>query len=116
MKKSTLVAISKILNGETIDNFEEIKQEVMDEVAKGEAKAKANHELYDSVKAVIMKHLDDTPKTIAQLYEECEDELPENFYSRSKIQYGCLNYWQDEIERHENGRNAYTYTKRVKGE
>ena len=114
MKNSTLLAMVKILNGEKVDNFDEVKAEVLAEAEKLTEKANAVREAYDAAKPIVLAHLSDTPVTIAELVELCGDELPEDF-TRSKVQYAFLHYWQDEVEKHENGRNAYTYTRREKG-
>lgn len=108
MKKNTMTTIANY-----IKNVPELATEYAElaaELSKNEAKAQANRELYIAAHDVVMAHLTDTPVTVADLFTACEGELPEGF-SRSKIQYALLNYWDDEVVKHENGKKAFTYTR-----
>lgn len=98
------------LNGEAITNLDEIKAELQAELDKGEAKAQANRDLYSTAHDVVMAHLDSTPVTVTDLFTACESELPDGF-SKSKVQYALLNYWSDEVVKHDNGKKAFTYTR-----
>lgn len=83
--------------------------ELQAELDKNAAKAQANRDLYATAHDVVMAHLGSTPVTVTDLFAACESELPEGF-SKSKIQYALLNYWSDEVVKHENGKKAFTYT------
>ena len=113
MKKSTMIALVNYLNGATIDNLAEIKPELEAELNRNAEKAAANRELYESAKSVIFEgfRIACTPITIAELYEEIKDELPQGF-SKSKVQYAVTRLWSDEIAKTEGKTNTYT----VKGE
>jgi len=113
MKKSTMIALVNYLNGATIDNLSEIKSELETELNRNAEKAAANRELYESAKSVIFEgfRVAGTPVTIAELYEEIKDELPQGF-SKSKVQYAVTRLWSDEIVKTEGKTNTYT----VKGE
>lgn len=113
MKKSTMIALVNYLNGATIDNLAEIKSELEAELNRNAEKAAANRELYESAKSVIFEgfRVAGTPVTIAELYEEIKDELPQGF-SKSKVQYAVTRLWSDEIVKTEGKTNTYT----VKGE
>ena len=113
MKKSTMIALVNYLNGATIDNLAEIKSELEAELNRNAEKAAANRELYESAKSVIFEgfRVAGTPITIAELYEEIKDELPQGF-SKSKVQYAVTRLWSDEIVKTEGKTNTYT----VKGE
>ena len=89
-------AILSYINGETITNLDEIKNEIETELTKGAEKAAANRALYDSAREIVLAGLSETPVTISELYEQIQNELPDGF-SRSKVQYGLLNYWIDDI-------------------
>lgn len=80
--------------------------ELNTELNRGVEKAQANRALYATAHDVIMRHLPDTPVTVAELYETCKGELPENF-SKSKVQYGITNYWADEVVKIEGAPNQY---------
>lgn len=108
MKKSSLRSLVAYLNGTTIDNISEIKAELEAELAKGEEKANANRILYDAAHDVVMKHINSKLITVADLFEKCKDELP-NGFTRSKMQYAMINYWNNEIVKvvNDKGPNEY---------
>lgn len=109
MKKMYFEQMLSILNGigeatpEMIDN---LKKEIEKEVYKGEAKAQANREMYASAKDIILGALTETPVTIAELYDEIANELPDGF-SKSKVQYAVTRLWADEVTKVEGKVNAY---------
>ena len=98
MKKSTLSALVSYLNGETLTNLDEIKAELEKELTKGAEKAAANRALYEDAHDVVINGLISAgePVTVAELYDLIKEDLP-NGFSRSKVQYGMLNYWVDEL-------------------
>lgn len=115
MTKTTLLTVASVLN--SLDTTDEAiiaaRDAVNAEVAKGEAKAQANREMYSEAKEAVMAVISvEEPMTVAQIYEACKDDLPENF-SKSKVQYGVREYWADELVKHDNGKNAFTYTKKA---
>ena len=109
MKKSTMMSLVSYLNGATIDNLDEIKAELEAELNRGAEKAQKNRELYDSVKAIVFEglRLIGVPVTIADLYEEIKDNLPEGF-GKSKVQYAVTRLWADEIVKTEGKVNTYS--------
>lgn len=109
MTKNTLKSLVAYLNGQTIDNFEEVKASLEAELAKSEEKAQANRALYAQAHDVVMAQMDETPKTIAELYDACKDALPEGM-SKSKVQYALLNYWASEVVKANDGK-VNTYAK-----
>ena len=109
MKKSTMQSLVDYLNGATINDLEKIKEELEAELNRNAEKAAANRELYESAKSVIFEgfRVAGTPVTIAELYEEIKDELPQGF-SKSKVQYAVTRLWSDEIVKTEGKTNTYT--------
>lgn len=110
MKKSTMKSLVSYLNGETVTNIDEIKAELEAELAKGEAKAQANRDFYASAHDVVMSAITTEPQTVSEIYEACKDELPDGF-SKSKVQYAILNYWNAEVVKVENPKGANQYRK-----
>ena len=106
MKKSSLQSLVNYLDGQTVANIAEIRDEIVAELAKGEAKARANRDLYASAKTVILGALTDTPVTISELYDEIASELPDGF-SKSKVQYAVTRLWADEVTKVEGKVNTY---------
>jgi len=107
MKKNTMTTIAAYIKNvpELANEYAELQAEL----DKNAAKAQANRDLYATAHDVVMAHLGSTPVTVTDLFAACESELPEGF-SKSKIQYALLNYWSDEVVKHENGKKAFTYT------
>lgn len=106
MKKASLQSLVNYLDGQTVDNIAEIRDEIVAELAKGQAKAQANRDMYASAKGVILGALTDTPVTISELYDEIASELPDGF-SKSKVQYAVTRLWADEVMKVEGKVNAY---------
>ena len=107
MKKATMKSLVALLNGETVENIAEIKDELIAELTKGEAKAQANRDTYTEAKDIVLGALSETPVTVAELYEEVKDRLPANF-SKSKVQYGLNHMWVTEVTKTEGKVNTYT--------
>lgn len=113
MTKNTLNALVTYLTKNPIAELADATAELVAERDKNEAKAQANRELYAEAKEIVMAVVSPSdPMTVAQIYEACKAELPEGF-SKSKVQYAVREYWADELIRHDNGKGAYTYTKRM---
>lgn len=108
MKKNTMMTLVSYLNGNTVDNLDEIKAELEAELSRGAEKAQKNRELYESVKPIVMDGFRSAgvPITIAELYEEIKGNLPDNF-GKSKVQYAVTRLWIDELGKKEGKVNAY---------
>jgi Mg/Co/Ni transporter MgtE len=109
MKKSTLKSLVSLLNGEAIENADEIKAELEAELNRGAEKAQANRDLYDSAHDVVIEALRTAtaPVTIGELYEAVADELPEGM-TKGKVQYAVTRLWVDEIAKTEGKVNTYS--------
>lgn len=104
MTKATMQTIVSYLT-ET-GALPEIREKLVAELARGEAKAKENRDLYASVKETILGALSETPVTISELYEEIKDALPSGF-SKAKVQYAITRLWSDEVTKIEGKVNSY---------
>ena len=95
----------------TIDTpeAEEIRVAIQKELAKGEAKAQANRDLYASAHDVVIGALANAsaPVTISELYDEVANDLPEGM-TKGKMQYAVTRLWSDEIVKTEGKVNAYS--------
>ena len=109
MKKSTMIALVSLLNGEAIANPDEIKAELEAELNKGAEKAQANRDLYASAHDVVMEALRSAsaPVTIGELYEAVASVLPEGM-TKSKVQYAVTRLWTDEIVKTVGKVNTYS--------
>lgn len=106
MKKSTMNAIVSYINDNTVTELFPIRDELVAELTKGEAKAQANRDLYAEAHDIVLGALSDTPVTITELYEEIANDLPEGF-SKGKVQYAVTRLWSDEITKVEGKVNGY---------
>lgn len=112
MTKTALQIIAETLNAMTELTEAQVaaRDAVNAELAKNEEKAQANRELYAQAHDVIMSVIDDTPRTVAEIYDACKDSLPKDF-SKSKVQYGLRTPWADEVNKIENAKGPNQYTK-----
>lgn len=92
MKKAILNAIAKVLNGEAVENLEEVKAEVAAELAKGQAKADATKAEYEELHDKVMEVLEGATAPVTA--QEIADEIG---VARGKIVYGLNNYWVAEV-------------------
>lgn len=112
MKKSTLEAIRNYLNGDNTVDLSILKQEVDNEWERTTAKSRANADLYAAAVPIVEKVLSDTPMTARQIHDACYKELPEGF-TANKVSYIMRNQLADKVEKHDNGKNPLTYTRKV---
>ena len=106
MKKATMNAIVSYINDNTVTELFPIRDELVAELTKGEAKAQANRDLYAEAHDIVLGALSNTPVTITELYEEIANDLPEGF-SKGKVQYAVTRLWSDEITKVEGKVNGY---------
>ena len=107
MKKNTMIAVANYIKN--VPEMSEYYAEMAAEIAKGEEKANVNRNLYARAHDAIAEFLTDVPMTAKEIAEQCPN-LPDEF-SANKITYGMRQYWKDEFKRHDNGKNAFTYSK-----
>ena len=107
MKKATMNAIVSYINDNAVTELFEIRDELVAELNKGAEKAQANRDMYAEAKDIVLSALSDTPVTIAELYAEVEDRLPEGM-TKGKVQYAVTRLWTDEITKIEGKVNGYT--------
>ena len=108
MKKSTMQTLVSYIDTNAIAELADVRAELTAELAKGEAKAQANRDLYTEAHDVVieaMGHLT-APATIAELYDEVADALPEGM-TKGKLQYAVTRLWVDEIVKTEGKVNTY---------
>lgn len=97
------------LSNQNAPEMAEVLAELNAELAKGEAKAQANRELYAAAHDAVIKVMSDVPMTVTDIYEKAKNELPEGF-TKAKVQYALLNYWESEVVKIDNGkRSVKTY-------
>jgi len=107
MTKAIMNSILSVVSTIDTPEAEEIRNAINAELARGEAKAQANRDMYASAKDVILDALSDTPVTIGELFDEIKGDLPEGF-TKSKVQYAVTRLFKDEVVKIEGKVNTYT--------
>ena len=108
MKKATLQTLVSYIDTNAIAELADVRDELVAELNKGAEKAQANRDLYAQAHDVVigaMSHLT-APATIAELYDEVADALPEGM-TKGKMQYAVTRMWVDEIVKTEGKVNTY---------
>ena len=108
MKKSTLEAIRNYLNGDDTIDLSVVRDEINAEYDRMIAKKEANRTAYDDAKEIAFRVMSDQPMTVKEIFA-ASDEWPQGF-TATNVQYALLHYWNDEVVKHDNGKNAYTYS------
>ena len=109
MKKATMQSIVNYIDTNAVAELADVRAEIVAELAKGEAKAQANRDLYAEAHDVViemMSHLTE-PATVGDLYAEVESNLPEGM-TKGKFQYAVTRLWTDEIVKTEGKVNTYS--------
>lgn len=111
MKKSTLEALYNLANG-TGSMTDELRADIVAEYERTTAKSRANTELYDKAWNVLAECTEwDKPMMVKELWVIVEANMPDGF-SASKMQYGMLNKWSDKVTKHDNGKDAFKYSRK----
>ena len=108
MTKNTLNVAYSVLSSVEFEGKETVLAEFEKELNRGKAEREAKDALYESAKVVVMEALRGltVPVTVAELYEECKDELPRGF-SKNQVNYGLTHQWADEVTKIEGKVNSY---------
>ena len=106
MKKVSLEAIRDYLTEQNA--LTEVRDEIVAELAKGAEKAEANRTMYAEAHDVIVGVLAGltAPATIADIYEEAKNDLPEGM-TKGKVQYAITRLWANEVDNTEGKVNTY---------
>lgn len=108
MKKTSYETIYAFLTASNFDNAE-VMADLEKEINRGaEAKARKANE-YEEAKAVVFAtlRLAGKPVTVAEIFEDCESNLPEGF-TKARVQYGLTHQWADEVVKTEGKVNTYS--------
>ena len=109
MKKTSLQSLVNYIDTNAVAELADVRDEIVAELAKGEAKAQANRDLYaqahDAVIAVMANLTEPAP--ISELFAEVENVLPEGM-TKGKFQYAVTRLWSDEIVKTEGKVNTYS--------
>ena len=108
MTKNTMNAIYSVLSGADFEGKAEVMAEVEKELNRGVAEREAKAAMYEAARPVVFEamRIIGSPATVADIYTEAQKELPEGF-TKNKVQYGLLHYWNDAVVKTEGKVNLY---------
>ena len=108
MKKISMETIVNYINSQNVTELFEIRDELMAELNKGAEKAQANRAMYEFARGTVLDAIpEDTPVTVAEIYESVKNYLPSGF-TKAKINYALTHYWENDVVKHEGKVNSYT--------
>ena len=108
MKKSTMKQIVALVNGQQVADMDALRDEINSEWARLTEKSEANAKAYAAAKEIVLGVMSTTPQTAEEIYAACQADLPDDF-TKGKVQYALLHYWEAEVVKTENGKNPNTY-------
>ena len=103
MKKAYLQSLVSLLDGNAIENADEIREAIVAELDKGKAKADANRAVYAEMHDKVVDAIASANAPVTA--QEIADATG---LSRGKIVYGLTNLWSDEVTVDKSGK-ANTY-------
>ena len=108
MKKNTITALyNYFVNSDDTVDLSAVVEDIRAEYERTAAKSQAKASAYDEAKPIVFGVMTE-PMTVKEIFAKCEDELPDGF-TASKVQYGLLHYWNDEVVKIDNGKGPFTY-------
>lgn len=109
MKKNVFEAIHSYLNGDETVDLSMVREEVNAEWERMNAKRESNKAVYAAAEKVLLDALTDTPQTSREIFDA--NVWPDGF-AVGKLNYALRAMWADEIVKHDNGKSAFTYTRK----
>ena len=112
MTKNVFMQIVALVNGQTVEDMDALRDAINEEYNKDIAKREEKRAIYDEVKDIILNALEMQTQAISvsELYDEIKDLLPATF-TKGKLQYALTYEIYPEIKkvRPTNSRGTYTY-------
>ena len=104
MKKAYLESLVSLLDGNAIENTDEIREAIVAELEKGKAKAEANRAVYADMHDKVIEAIRSAGAPVSA--QEIADAIG---ISRGKIVYGLTSLWSAEVKVDNSGKaNLYT--------
>jgi hypothetical protein len=104
MKKAYLESLVSLLDGEAIENADEIREAIVAELDKGKAKAEANRAVYADMHDKVIEAI-----RIANAPVTAQDIADATGLARGKVVYGLTSLWNKEVHVDNSGKaNLYT--------
>ena len=108
MTNASLNTIYTVLSSVDFENKETVLAEVYKDLHRNDEVKAKKAQSYDALHDIIVGALDETPVTLAELYESIANKLPFNGTGmHGKVQYALTHLWQDEIKKIPGKPNTY---------
>lgn len=109
MKKNTITALyNYFVKNDTAIDLSAAVEDIRAEFEKSAAKTSAKMDAYEQAKPIVISAITGVALTVKDIFTTCENDLPKDF-TTSKVQYGLLHYWADEVVKIDNGKAPFTY-------
>ena len=114
MTKEIMNAIYNTLNTVEFENKPAVMEALEKELHRNDRVKAEKEAIYATAKPVVLEALRiaEKPATVAEIYAECEKELPEGF-TKNQVGYGLTHYWTDLVVKIEGKVNTYQLKERA---
>ena len=109
MKKNVFEAIHNYLNGDETVDLSMVREEVNAEWERMNTKREGNKAVYAAAEKVLLDALTDPPQTSREIFDA--NVWPDGF-TVGKLNYALRAMWADEVNKIDNGKSAFTYTRK----
>ena len=108
MTKEIMSAIYTVLNTVDFEGKEIVMEAVEKELHRNDRVKAEKDAAYAAAKPTVLEALRiaEKPATVAEIFAECEKELPEGF-TKNQVGYGLTHYWTEEVEKIGGKVNSY---------
>lgn len=109
MKKNVFEMVVAMVNGREVADMDTLRNEINAEYERMNAKREGNKAVYTAAEKVLLAALTDTPQTSREIFDA--NVWPDTF-TPGKLNYALRTMWADEVVKHDNGKSAFTYTRK----
>ena len=108
MTKEIMNTIYATLNAVEFENKPAVMEALEKELHRNDRVKAEKEAAYTTAKPVVLEALRiaGKPATVAEIFAECEKELPEGF-TKNQVNYGLTHYWTEEVEKIDGKVNSY---------
>ena len=108
MTKEIMNTIYTALNAVEFENKPTVMEALEKELHRNDRVKAEKEAAYTAAKPAVLEALRiaEKPATVAEIFAECEKELPEGF-TKNQVNYGLTHYWTEEVEKIDGKVNSY---------
>lgn len=109
MKKNVFEMVVAMVNGQPVADMDTLRNEINAEYERMNAKREGNKAIYAAAEKILLDALTDTPQTSREIFDA--NTWPKDF-TIGKLNYALRAMWADKVVKHDNGKSAFTYTRK----